>query len=50
VAKQYFTKEMEKNLAPHRIDENILKYKWEVYQKNFLDFIFGNPTNIEVSS
>ncbi len=50
VVEEYFIKELEKNLAYYRDDERILKYKLEVYQKNFLDFIFGNPTNIEVSS
>jgi hypothetical protein len=50
VAQQYFTKEMEKNLAQHKIDEKILKYKLETYQKNFPDFIYGSPTGIEVSA
>jgi hypothetical protein len=35
VAKEYFSKELENNLAQHRADERILKYKLEVYQKNF---------------
>ncbi len=35
VAKEYFTKELEKNLAQHRVDERILKDKLEIYQKNF---------------
>ncbi len=47
VAKEYFTKELEKNLAQHRINERIMKYKLEVYQKNFLDFVCGSPTSIE---
>jgi hypothetical protein len=50
VAKEYFTKELERNLVQHKIDEKILKYKLEVYQKNFPKFVCGNPTNIEVSS
>jgi len=29
VAKEYFSKELEKNLAQYRIDEIILKYKLE---------------------
>jgi hypothetical protein len=41
---------LEKNLAQHKVDERILKYKLEVYQKNFLDFICGSPTSTEVSS
>jgi len=36
-------------LVQHRVDERILKYKLKVYENNFLDFICGNPTNIEVS-
>jgi len=39
VAKEYFTKELEKNLTQHKVDENFMKYKLKVYQKNFLDFI-----------
>ncbi len=31
-----------------KIDEKILKYKLEAYQKNFLDFIYGSPTSTEV--
>ncbi len=49
VAKEYFTKELEKNLAQHRGDERIMKYKLEAYQKNFLDFICGSLTSIKVS-
>ncbi len=45
VAEEYFTKELEKNLAQHRIDERIMRYKLEAYQKNFPDFICGNPTS-----
>jgi hypothetical protein len=40
--------ELEKNLAQHRVNERILRYKLEAYQKNILDFICGNPTNVEV--
>jgi hypothetical protein len=25
----------------------ILRYKLEVYQKNFLDFVYGSPTSTE---
>jgi len=39
VVEEYFTKELEKNLAQHRTNERILRYKLEAYQKNFLDFI-----------
>ncbi len=48
VSKEYFTREFEKNLAHHRVNERILRYKLEAYQKNFPIFNFGNPTNIEV--
>ncbi len=48
VAEVHFTKEMEKNLAQHRADEKIMRYKLEVYQKNFPNFISGSPTSIEV--
>ncbi len=47
--KEYFTKELEKNLVQHRVDEKIMRYKLEAYQKNFLDFICGSPTSTEVS-
>ncbi len=29
VAKEYFIKELEKNLVQHRVDERILRYKLE---------------------
>jgi hypothetical protein len=35
VAKEYFIKELEKNLAQHRAHEIILRYKLEAYQKRF---------------
>jgi hypothetical protein len=35
VAKEYFMKELEKNLAQHKPNERILKYKLETYQKIF---------------
>jgi hypothetical protein len=48
VVKEYFIKELEKNLAQHRANERILRYKLEAYQKNFPDFICGSPTNTKV--
>jgi len=48
VVEEYFTKELEKNLAQHRVNERILRYKLEAYQKNFLDFIYGSPTSTKV--
>jgi hypothetical protein len=50
VANEYFTKELEKNMAQHRADERIMRYKFEAYQKNFLDFICGSSTSMGVSS
>ncbi len=38
VVEEYFTKEMENNLAQHRADENILKQKLEAYQKKKFKF------------
>jgi hypothetical protein len=35
VVKEYFTKELEKNLAQHKVDERIMKYKLEAYKKKF---------------
>ncbi len=48
VGEAYFTKELEKNVAQHKTNERILKYKLEVYQKYFPDFIYGSPTSREV--
>jgi hypothetical protein len=31
VAKEYFAKELERNLAQHRVDEKMYMYKLEVY-------------------
>ncbi len=50
VIKEYFAKELEKNLYQHKVYEIILWYKLEVYQKNFLDFVYGSPTNMKASS
>jgi hypothetical protein len=47
VVKEYFAKELEKNLVQHRVDERILKYKLEVYQRNFPNFVYGTATNME---
>jgi hypothetical protein len=49
VVKEYYTKELEKNLAHHKTNERIMKYKLEIYQKNFLDFVYGNLASIEAS-
>jgi len=42
VAKEHFAKELKKNLAQHKVDERILRYKLETYQNNFPNFIYGN--------
>jgi hypothetical protein len=47
---EYFAKELEKNMAQHRIDERSLEYKLEIYQRNFLDFVCGSPTSTKTSS
>ncbi len=49
VVEEYFTKEMENNLAQHRADENILKQKLEAYQKKNSNFIHGSPISTKVS-
>ncbi len=48
VVKEYFTKELEKNLTQHKADERILRYKLEAYQKKILDFIYISPTSTKV--
>jgi hypothetical protein len=45
VVKEYFTKELEKNLGQHKVDERIMRYKLETYQKNFPYFIYGHLTS-----
>ncbi len=50
VVEEYFTNKLKKNMAQHKVDETTLRYKLEVYQKNFPDFIYGNPTSTKVSS
>jgi hypothetical protein len=49
VAEEYFSKELEKNLAQHRTNDKKYIYKFKVYQKTFLDFVCGSPTSIEAS-
>jgi len=49
VAKEYFTKELANNIVQHRASEKILRYKLEVYQKNFPDFICGSLISTKVS-
>ncbi len=47
VAEEYFTKELEKNLAQHKANERIQRYKLEVYEKNFPNFVYGSLISIE---
>jgi len=50
VAEEYFTKELENNIVQHKVDEIIIRYKLEAYQKTVPNFICGSPISIEVSS
>jgi hypothetical protein len=47
VGKEYFGKELEKNLVQHRANEKNLKCKMEIYFKTFLEFVCGSPTSIK---
>jgi hypothetical protein len=49
VVEQYFSKELGKNLAQHKIDDKKYIFKVEVYQKTFLDFVCGSPTSTKTS-
>ncbi len=49
VAKKYFTRELEKNLAQHKVAKRYLRYKLEVYQNKFLDFFCCSPINTKAS-
>jgi hypothetical protein len=46
----FFFKELEKNLAHHRINEKTYKHKLEVYQRTFPNFVCGSPINIKTSN
>ncbi len=35
------------NLVQHKVNEKILRCKFETYQKNFLNFTYGSLTNTE---
>lgn len=48
VIEEYFSKELEKNLAQYRANERKYRYKLEVYQKTFPSFVCGSPTSIEI--
>ncbi len=50
VGKEYFAKELEKNLAQHRANEKNFRYKLEIYQKKFLKFVYGSLRSIETLS
>jgi hypothetical protein len=36
------------NLVQHKVNENILRYKLEAYQKNFPHFIYGSLASIKI--
>jgi hypothetical protein len=40
VAKEYFSKELEKNLVQRRTDERTYKYKLEVYQRTKFQILY----------
>jgi len=48
--KGIFYKRGEKNLAQHKVNESILRYKLEINQKDFPNFIYGSLTSTKVSS
>jgi len=50
VAKEYFAKELEKNLTHHKVDEKVLRYKLEVYQRNFPNFFYSSLISTRASS
>jgi hypothetical protein len=50
LAKEYFTKELEKNMVQHRANERNLRYKLEIYYNFFPEFVYGNPTSRETLS
>jgi hypothetical protein len=50
VVEEYFVKELEKNLAQHKVDERSLRYKLEIYHKKFPEFVYGSLTNTKTSS
>jgi hypothetical protein len=47
IGKEYFAKELEKNLTRHKADERNLRYKLEIYHKKIPKFVYGSPTSIE---
>jgi hypothetical protein len=48
VVEEYFVKELEKNLAPHKADERIFKHKLEVYHKKIPKFVCGSSTSTKI--
>ncbi len=50
VVKEYFPKELEKNLAQHRTIERTYTYKLEVYYKTFPNFVCGSLISIKASN
>lgn len=50
VAQEYFAKELAKHLVQHRANEISMRYKLDVYQRNFIDFFYGSPTSTKTLS
>jgi hypothetical protein len=44
VTREYFTKELESNLAQHIANKRSFKYKLLIYQKKIPMFVYGNPS------
>ncbi len=45
VAKEYFAKELKKNMVQHKTNERSVKYKLEIYYRNFPKFVYGSLTS-----
>ncbi len=50
VIEEYFSKELKKNLEKHKANERTYKYKLELFQRTFPNFVCASPTSIKVSS
>jgi serine phosphatase RsbU (regulator of sigma subunit) len=50
VVKEYFTLELENNIAQHNANEKILRYKLEAYQKKTPNFSYGSLISTEALS
>jgi hypothetical protein len=43
-------KRVGENFTQHGVHEKNLRYKLEIYQRNFPKFVYGNPTSIDTLS